>query len=430
MTNWTKLKSRLVKQQALDKFFLGSSDRHEKGSLPDFTIPDDAYFPLLIDTHLREASAHLDRALSYRREMRELEILAVRSAADYALQREQAAAHLRLDLLRLSTAQIGTDRTSQEKAARAFQAGSSEVAGFKELAVGAGARLEQDLADTNAEARLLNEIYARDKDYQDLFAARHSEHGNAHNYAERAAILASLLQQDIAFARRKCQALNDGFAVIFRRGPQHGFDKNYKLDELVMWLRNLFEDIAIEDQRESEFDLVLPLVQKIGAQSGLLTADAWKNAINNLATKKKLELEFKLKDEHLLGRKFARIKRVGLSYGTRVFVEPSGIDRVATYESYCRYRGELIPPPQAPLLNKYKRPPISLGAISVYGAPIDYSEGQEVANLSPVGAWRVTIDQNPTTKNIDERDMKGGADGSTPWIDLKLHLRLCAQGKD
>ncbi|MEQ1867862.1 MAG: hypothetical protein ABL996_24855 [Micropepsaceae bacterium] len=39
------------------------------------------------------------------------------------------------------------------------------------------------------------------------------------------------------------------------------------------------------------------------------------------------------------------------------------------------------------------------------------------------------IEQNPTTKTAEERTMKTGADGSTPWIDLKLHLRIRARGK-
>ncbi|MEQ1867863.1 MAG: hypothetical protein ABL996_24860, partial [Micropepsaceae bacterium] len=110
------------------------------------------------------------------------------------------------------------------------------------------------------------------------------------------------------------------------------------IDDLVMWLRDLFEDIALEDQLESEFDLVLPLIQKISASPGLVTNDDWKTAMRNLASAKKFELEFTLKDEHLLGRKRSRIKRIGISYGTDVFVEPSGIDRGATWESYCRRR--------------------------------------------------------------------------------------------
>ncbi|MEQ1881711.1 MAG: hypothetical protein ABL878_12160, partial [Burkholderiales bacterium] len=221
VAGWTKLKTQLVEQGALDKFFLEAGEMQETGALADFTIPDEAYFPLLIETYLREASSHLDRVLSYRREMRELEILAVRTAAEYVLQQEQTEANLKLAVIRLRAAQTRTEQTAQDKAAKAFQAGSAEVAGFRELASGASSRLGQDLADTAAEAQLLKDIHQRDSDYQRLYADRHKEPGNAHNYAERAGILLKLLQQDFAFAQKKCQALNSGFTLIYGRSPQH-----------------------------------------------------------------------------------------------------------------------------------------------------------------------------------------------------------------
>lgn len=425
-SGWGTLKAQLISQGLLDKFFSKPLDRRFSRSKTGFKARRGAYFPLLMETHLRDVAAHLDRILSYRREMYELEVLAVRAGADFALQKEQSKAELDLSLMRLRKAQSMIERDAQTKAVTAFGSNGGDVsAGLKEISTGAAARLGKDLEDAVVEERLLREMYGRSRDYEELYWKRHNEPGNAHNYTQRARNFLELLLQDKYFAERKCQALNIGFQEIYGRPPQVKLPEDGAIDALVMWVRSLFEDIVLEDELESEFDVVVPLMQPLKPGATLVSADDWKNALGNAAKEKNLTLEFELKPAHLPAGSNIRIKRAGLSYGTRMLVQPTGLDRSATYESYRRYRGELIPPPYS--RPEYKRPPVTLGSVGVYGGPVDHADGPEITNRSPFGKWRVSVEPHPTTKEIDLASMISGADGSTPWLDVKLHLRLRAK---
>ena len=426
---WSTLKRKLAADGVLDKFFVDPLNRKLEARDNNFTLPDDAYFPLLIETHLRDVSGHLDRILAYRREMQELEILAVRAAADYALERDQSKDEHDLALIRLRKPQNLTEKAAQEKAAKAFGNSSADLeSGFREIAAGSAVRLGQDLSDTDSETQLMVAMYNRKRDYQDQYMRRHTEPGNAHNFAERAEILLSLLLQDKFFAEAKCRALAAGFKAVYGRDPQAKLAASPSIDELVMWVRNLFEDIGIEDEKESDFDLVVPLVQPLDAASGLVKPADFKRAIESSVSSGQLLLKFSLAQKDLLGRRNVRLRRLAVTYGTAMGINPQGIDRDAAYEAYCRYRGEITPPRKAIGKIAYDRPPITLGTISRFGGPVEFADGPEVVNLDPIGDWTLLVRPNPVTKEDRQTSLLFGSDGSTRWADVKLHLRLRAKG--
>lgn len=425
--SWSGLKSKLSEEGLLDHFFVEPLDQrfNKSNTSSRFPVTEADYYPLLLETHLRDVSAHLDRVLSYRREMYEMEIQAVRAGCDYALERDQSKDELDLALIRLRRRQNTDERTAQQKAAAAFGDGDAG-AGLKQTALGKAARLAQDADDGDAEARLMQEMYVRNCVYRESYWLRHNEGGNAHNYKERAERLLVLLQQDKYFAEWKCKALDLGFRAIYGRPPKAVLEANASVDELVIWVRNLFEDIAIEDEAESEFELTLPLVQPISGKS-LITARQWDTAMASSGTSGLLTLPFELTAAHFPGR--VRLRRLALSHGVITKEMSSGFDKTAVYEAYARYRGEVTPPPQAVGSVAYKRPPITLGGITVYGAPLEYAEGPEVTNLNPVGRWTVNVRTQPTsTKDRAVVGLLHGVDGETPWQDLKLHMRLKARG--
>jgi hypothetical protein len=388
------------------------------------------YEPLLLETHLQQLSGHLDRALAFRRELRELVVLAVKAASEYDLFRLQSPLNLALDLERLGREEKTIGAAAQEAAAGEFGNADALARGFAAIAGGTGRQLREAVAGAGREEALLRQIAANSAAYQDAYWARHSEPGNAHNYGERARLVGLLYGQDWLIAQAKARAVAAGYARIHGSGAPAvpAMDGIEGLDRLVVWTREMVELLQVRTSEEVEYDLVVPLVQArtVGGERLITPADFLRALQRTDSGRRPLRLQFTLPPGLFAGLTGARLRRVGLAYGMKKdVVEGSGIDRNTTIQAPYRYRARIATPRQAAAGNaaERSRPPVMLGDVSLYGGSPAYSDGQEVTNLDPVGAWEIEVHPVPVVKD----DADAGLvfiGGDNAWLDVKLFLRL------
>lgn len=428
--DWVKLKKRLVAGDLLDPVFddmLGRGVKAARRHVRRGTF----YEPLLLENHLQQLSGHLDRALAFRRELRELEVLAVKAASEYDLFRLQSSLNLALDLERLGREEKAIGAAAQEAAAGEFGNADTLARGFAAIAGGTGRQLREAIAGAGREETLLRQIAANSAAYQDAYWVRHSEPGNAHNYAERARLVGLLYGQDWLIAQAKAQAVAAGYARIHGSGAPAlpALDGIEGLDRLVVWTREMVELLQVRTTEEVEYDLVVPLVQaRAAGGERLITATEFRQAVQRTENgTRPLRLRFTLPSGLFAGLAGARLRRVGLAYGMKKnVIEGSGIDQNATIFAPYRYRARIATPRQAAAGSaaERSRPPVLLGDVALYGGSPAYSDGQEVINLDPVGAWEIEVHPVPVVK--DDAALAPVFIGSVEntWLDLKLFLRL------
>ena len=427
---WTALKSRLIKNGHLDKFFVDplglgvkSARRHvQRGA---------TYEPLLFETNLQQLAGHLDRALAYRREVQELEVQAVKAASEYELFIKQTPLNLELDLIRVRRSEKELGAKSQDKAAAAFGGEAALNRGFQEGALGTAAQLRDAIDSAKREEQLLRMLADNATMFQKAYWDRHTEPGNAHNYSERAKRVGLLFGQDWLLAVAKALMVSGGYRAIYGEVPPALpalVDKG-DLDELVVWSREVVELTQFQAATEFEMDLVVPLVQprKVNG-TGLVTPKQFADAIKatNNGTKG-LQLTFDLPPSLFDMGRAVRLRRVGLAYGMQPeLVLQSGIDQNDTKQAPYRYRARIFTPeqPAAGTAPARKRPAVRLSAVSLYGRAPDYSDGSECLNCNPVGSWTIEIDPVPVTKPANVAFIGAPDDPETGWLDLKLFLRV------
>ena len=220
--------------------------------------PVPRYEPLLLDTLLQEASAALDRCLAFRREAYELEIAAVKAAADYALFKELSTIDEKSEILALAIPRLESETTGYRQASAAYaDKGFSKHDETLSNSAGAGLKLaarREELIRGRWEVR---------RRYEANYNSRHTAPGNAHNFAERWIRTVNLLAEDLQEAYEKLMAVRFVLKAIYRedrglpvlRGEE-------SLDELVMWTREVIRYLDVEAQQEVRYQVVIPLAQQ------------------------------------------------------------------------------------------------------------------------------------------------------------------------
>lgn len=432
--NYPAFKRRLIREGVLNKAFLRSADHMAivatKAAARSAKSP---YEPLLYETWIEDLGASLDRILSYRREARDLEVLAVKAAADYLLFCEQSKIELEQQVLALREKVKLSQKQTQSNAAAKFSGTSSLEAGFKTIAAGTAKDIDAELKDVGSEEALLNAKQKLLQNYQDAYFHRTTEDGNAHNYTQRASLLWRLLNEEVLDCYLKAVAIGKGIERIY--GVNVSFNgapaATTFIDDLVFWCRGIVRQLAIVKQDEVEYDVTVPLVQPV-TSSGRPVVDelVFDNALmQTLANNQPFNLNFNLASTSFAAGK-VRVKRVGLSYGTETKILDSGTDRNFTTDSYARYQATIATPDQSTVAGvPAYRPAVQLGAVTVFGSGIAVcsSDGLECQNIDPNGTWSITIQPNPVYKDRNRQNIGAGI-AAVPIKDLKLHLKLRTVG--
>jgi hypothetical protein len=171
--------------------------------------------PTLIARHSQRLGELTDRCLNIRKDIRELEVLAVKAATDYELFNNTSKIDEQMDVLRLQTDSKTKEQVGFQNAAAAFVNAVTLEKGLSEIAKGRDGALGADLMTSNELKSLIGTRWRDLRAYQDAYNARYTEPGNAHNYGERAGLLLQALTVLLDEALARASALATGIYRIY-----------------------------------------------------------------------------------------------------------------------------------------------------------------------------------------------------------------------
>lgn len=358
--------------------------------------------------------------------MQELEISAVKVAADYQLWSKRNLLDLELEKMRLNIAEINIKQETQINAAKEFNSAHELAQGFHALSSGAVKEIDAELKSLSEQKKILEEQYELNKYFQDLFFSRTKSPGNAHNYAERADFVRILLNQDALDCYKKATAIDAGIRQIY--GEENPllpkFSSAAFINELIFWCRTIMAQQNFRKQWEVEFNIIIPLVQVASPLLSSLVSEKDFVSVRDANVSGPAELYFTIPDG-VFGDRSVRLLGVGVSFGSTPKIQDSGTDKSNTILSYVKHRVCLVPPVQKIQDITNVRPNIILGEVSVYGGEGGpcFSNGQECRNLDPIGDWVISVERNPAYKDIAKISLKSGIMGEV-INDIKLHFKV------
>lgn len=445
--DWPALKSFLIQNDSLGEIFRKSVDEsirdrllEYRGRMQEANLREAAHQlghdPLLVDTLLNKISELVDRILAYRREARELEVLAVKAGADYQLFLAQSKAEMTLELSQLRSDEEGVKaqaRLDHEAAAEQFGEESSMNRGMRRISQGQVNQLGIELKTCEADATLINSKWKARQEFQEAYQKRHQEDGNAHHYGQRAERMMYLVTEDCLDAYLRAQAATVGIEMVLGRKPTSlPFpDTSHFIDDFVLWCRKEIRSFNRDLEDEVQYDLVVPLVQPILSEGkSVVTAQHFNERLAASSDRAPFRLEFTIPKELFFGDENVRLLAVGLSYGNRHnFGDVTGADRDLPRDAFAQVRGTLrLPKQHLPSGATYDKPPLRFGNITAYTgqAPAAMNAGPEVLNVNPVGDWVAILEPRMAYKDINAYLLQAGVN-SNPMLDLKLHMKLRAR---
>jgi hypothetical protein len=384
------------------------------------------YDPYQIESLLSSSSNLLDRCLTYRREMYDLEAQAVRRALEYKLFKDQYNAQLNIELASSAEAQREEERKGQEAAKDKFalsQPSDGLGNGFQAIAAGSAASSARAIIGEKERKENVRKKWVASKEYQEALESRHTTPGHSLNYSERYNRLRSFLEQDIsaAYQKLRCCSLASN-KVLGTQLPTLSDPTEFGyLDYLVTYLRDLIEQATITTEPEVEIEHVVHLRLKKATKGDGSTSEAapvgaeW-DTIFDPVTGKGL-LSFNLKSEFPTVFKRVRMKGVGLSVLWDAPEAPA---------TRLRSLSAVVFPPRVDNLfsagSFRDRPPVVLDRVYLYDpAQSRAFNTTAVSNVDPRGDWKIQISSNATFPDIN---LHGRTKASI--LDVKLHLKIAA----
>jgi hypothetical protein len=421
---WFAHKDRLVKDGLLDLLFATLDDRK-------FTTTDALNFaPLLIGQHSQRLSDLLDRCLNIRKEVRELEILAVKAATDYELFVTTSQIDEQMDILRLQIDSKTADQTGFQNAVADFAKTATLEKGLSDIAQGRSNALGDDLNVSNQLQSLIQNRWQALRQYQDDYHVRYTTPGNAHNYRERAALLLEvltiLLNEALARATALATGISQVYGVEIKDLPTSVTLRT--IDQFAVWALRIIRSLSRASEQETETEVVVPLVQPWlpPSQTPLVQAADFNAAISNAATGQPISLSFSLPQNGFLDPQ-TRLKSIGVSFGNPFNQFSSGIDGNQTTDTFTRLMLKVTLPLQTG--EDVPRPPIVFGNVGLFNiSQMSLVQGSAVQNLSPFGTWNITINPCVVWKDDAQRLVSTDDALSQPISDLKLSLRFYVPG--
>jgi hypothetical protein len=389
--------------------------------------------PLLIARHAQRMGELVDRCLTIRKDIRELEVLEVKAATDYDLFDNTSALDEQMDILRLQMPSKTSDQAGYNKAAAAFSSISTLEKGLREIAKGRDTALGADLKNSGDIQGLTSQRWQKLRDYQNAYHARYTEPGNAHNYGERAKLLLKVLTVLMEEALARAIALSAGVQQIYGAslGGVPASLTLQSIDDFAVWALTTIRSLSRATEQEAVSDIIIPLVQPwLPSQQPLIKPEDFKKAVSSGTGGQQISLGFDLPNNGLLDPR-TRLRGIGVSFGNDcAIVQGSGIDRNQTVDAYTKLAMKILTPAQsASDGSTYHRPPILIGNVGLHGPTGAGSmvEGASVDNISPFGTWQIDVHSLFVWKDARKQSISAPTD-SDPINDLKLALRVYVPG--
>jgi hypothetical protein len=423
--NWSQLKQELASKGLLHSVFTTELKvSRDPQSVAQASLK---FEPLLLSTHMEKLEDLCEKSLALRREIRELEILSVKSVMDYQLFQKTSVIDEKAEILRLQKPSKLAEKKGQDAAAGAFGTTPELNKGFGLISAGRAEALGDELDGIDQLTQLIKDRWASVRAYQDAYYSRYTEPGNAHNYGERAQNLLAILKKELEEAVDRALALDVGLRTVYRWSPGDVPTEVDlpTLDKFVIWVLEARRGLTWRAERETCFDVVVPVVQPWSdGKTALIPSAQFDAAIRSAANP--ILLRFKIEPNIFLNQD-VRVKGIGLSFGNKFgLVIESGIDRIQTADSFARRAAILTTPEQTDSDGRsYKRPDITLGNIGLHDSsgPAAFVEGNSVTNLNPVGSWEVRIHPWIVWKEAGALSVSEGVSGER-IKDLKITFRV------
>lgn len=426
-TTWLELRQSLVERGQLHEVF---------ASLPDVVWTRNGglhHEPLLIAQHVDKLSDLVDRCLSLRKDIRDLEILAVKSGAEYELFAKTSILDEKMEKLRLLVNSRRLESDGHKFASEEFGDASTVDRGYKAISIGKHNALEDEVSNATDIEKLIETRWKDVRAFQAAYRQRFMEEGNAHNYGERASNLMRVLGLQIIEALGRSEALRIGLKSIYSwDAPELPSSLGLAgLDDFAVWFLQVRQELALRSEGETVFDQVVPLVQPwLEGGSSLMKREEFDAAIGQ-TTDSPVTLRFSLDRRVFFGQE-VRLKGVGLAFGNRFGLIPtSGVDSIQTADSFARLSIKIQTPLQKTAEGvEYRRPDIILGNVSLHqnGQPAAFYEGVCVDNSSPFGTWELQLHPWIVWKDASEQKLNSGV-LKEKIRDLKLMFRVYSPSK-
>lgn len=424
VTAWLDLKKTLADTSPwVGKFFVALDDAVSKRLAGIRISAPPPYEPQLLEDLLNDITELLDRALLYRRDANDLEVLAVRHAVDFKLFLDSDPLDTELAELVLSSDQSQVQATMNAEAAGHFAAAATAdplAAGLRSQADGLSQAAGLTLAKEERRKALIRQKAELVRQYQHDMNTRHTTPGNAHNFGERYERVMALLLDDVEEAYVKVQCVALGLkSVLGLDLPVPAVAGRSYLDALVRWARAAMREASRTMYSECEFDFVVSAVSG-SPVTGMAQYDRASMAAA-MASEANGTFGLDLSAE-FSGFSHLRTKGIGLSIGFPL--SATSLDR--DHARLFRVRSVINPPQQRNDLaaTGYHRLPIIIGyAGSLYtDNPPQMEEAFHVKNIDPRGTWTIKVD--PT---VHGPDLSVGKRTENIVGDVRLHLRLAGR---
>lgn len=429
--DWKAHKLELIDAGYVDAVFSEAADSAVKRQMA-LETPDPRpgnefiYEPLLVQQHVQSISQLLDRVLAYRREARDLEILAIKVGMDYRLFDASSRLDEQIEVLRIGRAARQESLRTNQDASKSFGEDKPAQVGYSTLYSGRAREIQLELANADEQESIVRQKHELQRAYHEAYRAKHREPGNAHNYAERAHRVFLLMLQDVREAYAKSLAVALGIQTIWgERIPPPSLDACDLIDALVDWNRDVVRFLEYSAQYEYQANFVIPLVQPLLQRGPLVDAKEFSAAVERAGKENPLKLRFELRKEDF-GGLAVRLLSVGLSFGNALdLVAQSGMDRNATRDSYARLRAWIDLPSQLMADGStHGSVRTLLASVTLFGgnAPADACSGLPIQYCDPLGMWEVSVESLAVYKDASLQYATLGMEGASSLKDLKLHL--------
>jgi len=422
----------LSKTPALDAVYNSPVAVHIEDIIDKLRGDPPEYEPLLFERYLQDASNAVDRALTLRREIQQIELDAVTYAREYLrfekLANVQEALEAREEALKIAK----VNEQGFKEATEAFSKGGSEehaalVAGFSKQSETLAH--VANLTHNDEERRLvwIREKWQLLRQLTEAEIGQHSLLGSPVNLKERKDRLVAILNKELTEAYQKCISVEEGLRVVFEKElPLPKPDQLSALDNMVIWIRNAVEFIERRAEHEVTFTIQIPLTQPFKNYQnernlGLEGAPATNDLARLLGPKSDGFVSFKtgrFLDESVGA---ARISGTGETQRLVRHMRVTGVGvsmSIAGIEDYqattARWLAIVFPPerPRKLAHANARRPPCILGNIQPQrgNTEVQMQYGDEVQNAPAFGEWKVKV--------MAQTSNSGAAD-----VDRTMHLR-------
>lgn len=423
---WIELRDSLLANRRINPIFAKLNSVSARNTGPG------KHQPRLLDRHTQRLGEIIDRCLSIRKDVRDLEVLETKSAVDYQLFLRTSAIDEEIEIRKLQLDIKAEESDAYKSAAAIFSKTNSLEAGIQGAVFGRASSLWDEAQNLKKIEALIRERWSAVRAYQKAYSERSSESGNAHNYGERAVNLLRLFECLAEEGLARAAAISIGMKLVHNwHAAELPREINLSLlDDFSIWAIRAQRELSIRAEQDQVFEVIIPLVQPwFDGGRSLVSADDFIKAVDT-SGEKSARIKFTL-DASCFGGRSIALKGMGLSFGSAFkLILDVGIDSQQTADSFTRLAVRLTPPSHNYPNSNAEQFSLEMGAVALHetGKPSAYYDGPSIENVDPFGEWELEVHPWLVWKDASQQTLSKGILGER-IRDIKLFFRAIAPSR-